>query len=71
MDAERRGKVCVLKKKCLLGTGVAGEMVVSFFPPGGARRHVFKDWRQMGVWYTALAKAGADRRRKLLSKLPH
>jgi len=37
-------------------TGVAGEMVVSFFPPGGASDHVFKDWRQMGVWYTALAK---------------
>ncbi len=38
-------------------TGVAGEMVVSFFPPGGASDHSFKDWRQMGVWYTALAKS--------------
>jgi hypothetical protein len=36
--------------------GVAGEMVVSFFPPGGASEHSFKDWRQMGVWYAALSQ---------------
>ena len=36
--------------------GVAGEMVVNFFPPGGESQHSFKDWRQMGVWYAALAQ---------------
>jgi Domain of Unknown Function with PDB structure (DUF3857)/Transglutaminase-like superfamily len=40
--------------------GVAGEMIVTFYPPGGASNRGFKDWREMGVWYTALAQGRRD-----------
>jgi hypothetical protein len=37
--------------------GVAGEMIVTFYPSaGGSSGRSFKDWRQMGVWYTGLAQ---------------
>ena len=35
-------------------SGVAGEMIVSFFPPGGSSAKVFSDWREMGNWYRGL-----------------
>ncbi|MFY9674863.1 MAG: DUF3857 domain-containing protein [Terriglobales bacterium] len=32
--------------------GLAGQMVVSFFPPGGSsRKHEFANWEDMGLWY--------------------
>jgi Domain of Unknown Function with PDB structure (DUF3857)/Transglutaminase-like superfamily len=31
--------------------GLAGQMIVSFFPPGGSTDKVFSNWRDMGVWY--------------------
>jgi Domain of Unknown Function with PDB structure (DUF3857)/Transglutaminase-like superfamily len=35
--------------------GIAGQMVVSFFPPGGAPQHnEFADWDGMGKWYSGL-----------------
>jgi hypothetical protein len=34
--------------------GVAGAMVVSFFPPGGPVLNGFKDWDGMGKWYINL-----------------
>jgi len=34
--------------------GVAGQMVVYFFPPGGAGTHSFSSWKEMGQWYTSL-----------------
>lgn len=41
--------------------GVAGEMIVTFYPPGGtAGNRSFKDWREMGVWYTGLAQGRRD-----------
>jgi hypothetical protein len=41
--------------------GIAGEMIVNFFPPGGAALdRSFKDWRQMGTWYTNLAQGRRD-----------
>jgi len=40
--------------------GVAGQMVVSFFPPGGAAANGFSDWRQMGTWYAGLTAGRAD-----------
>ncbi len=31
--------------------GVAGQMIVSFFPPGGsAQNQGFQNWKQMGIW---------------------
>jgi predicted transglutaminase-like cysteine proteinase len=36
-------------------TGVAGKMVVSFIPPGGAsRKNEFASWQSMGMWYQGL-----------------
>jgi hypothetical protein len=39
---------------------VAGEMIVSLFPPGGATGKVFSDWREMGIWYKALTTGRLD-----------
>lgn len=40
--------------------GVAGEMIVTYYPPGGASDRSFKDWKQMGTWYTALVQGRRD-----------
>jgi hypothetical protein len=34
--------------------GVAGQMVVTFFPVGGPAANSFASWRDMGVWYRNL-----------------
>jgi uncharacterized protein DUF3857/transglutaminase superfamily protein len=34
--------------------GVAGRMVVSYFPPGGAATRGFANWQEMGQWYRNL-----------------
>jgi hypothetical protein len=35
--------------------GVAGQMIVSFFPPGGtSRKNEFLNWQGMGTWYENL-----------------
>jgi len=34
--------------------GVAGQMIVSFFPQGGASDKVFTNWQEMGNWYLNL-----------------
>ena len=40
--------------------GVAGQMVVSFFPPGGAGAKGFSTWQQMGSWYLNLTNGRRD-----------
>jgi Domain of Unknown Function with PDB structure (DUF3857)/Transglutaminase-like superfamily len=40
--------------------GVAGQMVISFFPPGGAALNGFADWSEMGKWYSNLTSARRD-----------
>jgi hypothetical protein len=40
--------------------GVAGEMIVTYFPPGGAGGRSFRDWKQMGVWFTGLSQGRRD-----------
>ena len=35
--------------------GVAGEMIVSIVPPGGAN-HGFLTWKEMGAWYSGLVQ---------------
>jgi hypothetical protein len=32
-------------------SGVSGQMIVSFFPPGGPALNGFADWNTMGKWY--------------------
>jgi hypothetical protein len=42
-------------------SGVAGQMIVSYFPAGGAvPGKTFADWRQMGSWYSELTRGRAD-----------
>jgi hypothetical protein len=38
--------------------GLTGEMIVSFFPPGGPANRGYSNWREMGTWYQSLT---ADR----------
>ena len=40
--------------------GVAGQMIVSFFPPGGASLNGFKTWQEMGKWYFNLTNGRRD-----------
>ncbi|HET8922858.1 MAG TPA: DUF3857 and transglutaminase domain-containing protein [Candidatus Acidoferrum sp.] len=41
--------------------GVAGQMVVSFFPLGGsAQNRGFQNWREMGIWYQGLTSGRRD-----------
>jgi hypothetical protein len=41
--------------------GVAGQMIVSFFPPGGSVQNKgFQNWQQMGVWYQGLISGRSD-----------
>lgn len=40
--------------------GVAGQMVVSYFPPGGAALNGFASWQEMGKWYLNLTKGRRD-----------
>ena len=40
--------------------GVAGQMIVSFFPPGGAAANGFASWQQMGNWYRNLTSGRLD-----------
>ncbi len=35
-------------------SGIAGHMVVNFFPQGGAGRREFTTWAEMGTWYQGL-----------------
>ena len=39
--------------------GVAGRMIVSLFPPGGAKRG-FQSWSEMGSWYSTLTNGRRD-----------
>ena len=34
--------------------GVAGQMIVTLFPPGGGARNSFPSWRELGLWYYGL-----------------
>jgi Domain of Unknown Function with PDB structure (DUF3857)/Transglutaminase-like superfamily len=40
--------------------GVAGRMIVTLFPPGGAAQNGFTDWQQMGSWYQNLTSGRFD-----------
>jgi Domain of Unknown Function with PDB structure (DUF3857)/Transglutaminase-like superfamily len=40
--------------------GVEGQMIVSFFPPGGPSANGFASWREMGNWYSHLTSGRRD-----------
>jgi hypothetical protein len=41
-------------------SGVEGQMIVSFFPPGGAGANGFTSWQEMGSWYVSLTNGRRD-----------
>jgi len=42
-------------------SGVAGQMIISFFPAGGpSTRNGFSNWKQMGDWYSELTNGRRD-----------
>jgi predicted transglutaminase-like cysteine proteinase len=42
-------------------SGVAGQMIVSFFPPGGtSQKNEFANWQDMGIWYGNLINGRMD-----------
>jgi hypothetical protein len=40
--------------------GMAGQMIVSFFPTGGSASNGFSNWQQMGTWYANLTSGRSD-----------
>jgi Domain of Unknown Function with PDB structure (DUF3857)/Transglutaminase-like superfamily len=40
--------------------GVAGQMIISFFPPGGASASGFSSWLELGNWYRNLTNGRRD-----------
>ena len=49
--------------------GVAGEMVLSFFPPEGPLGKGFSNWREMGTWYKGLTTGRRDASPELKQKV--
>jgi hypothetical protein len=50
--------------------GVAGQMIVSFFPSGGAAQNQgFQNWKQMGIWYQGLTSGRRDASPELKQKV--
>jgi uncharacterized protein DUF3857/transglutaminase superfamily protein len=50
--------------------GVAGQMIVSFFPPGGsAQNRGFQNWKEMGIWYQELTSGRRDASPELKQKV--
>ena len=48
--------------------GVAGQMIVSMVPPGGAGRG-FQNWKEMGIWYQSLTSGRRDASPELKQKV--
>jgi hypothetical protein len=50
-------------------SGVAGQMVVTFFPPGGGTVGAFANWRDMGNWYQNLTTGRRDASSEIKEKV--
>ena len=48
--------------------GVAGHMIISMIPPGGAGRG-FQNWQEMGIWYQSLTSGRRDASPELKQKV--
>ncbi|HKR31476.1 MAG TPA: DUF3857 and transglutaminase domain-containing protein [Terriglobales bacterium] len=48
--------------------GVMGQMLVSFYPPGGAATNGFANWEQMGRWYANLTTGRRDASNEIKQK---
>jgi len=49
--------------------GVMGQMIVSFYPPGGAAANGFANWEQMGRWYANLTSGRRDASNEIKQKV--
>ena len=49
--------------------GVAGRMIVTFFPAGGAAQNGFSNWQQMGNWYLTLTSGRFDASPEIKAKV--
>src|SRR5262249_54551187 len=49
--------------------GVAGRLVISFFPSGATALNAFANWRQMGSWYTNLTNGRDEASPELKQKV--
>src|SRR5215472_15286590 len=50
--------------------GVAGQMIVSFVPPGASvQSRGFQDWKDMGIWYQGLTSGRRDASPELKQKV--
>ncbi len=49
--------------------GVAGRMIITFFPPGGTQQNSFSNWRQMGNWYLSLTSGRFDASPEIKAKV--
>jgi hypothetical protein len=49
--------------------GVAGRMIVTFYPPGGAAQNGFGNWQQMGNWYLNLTNGRFDSSSEIKAKV--
>ena len=49
--------------------GVAGQMIVTFFPPGGSGADGFATWQEMGNWYQNLTSRRRDASAEIKQKV--
>ena len=49
--------------------GVAGRMILTYFPPGGAAQNGFSNWQQMGKWYLKLTSGRFDASQDIKAKV--
>jgi hypothetical protein len=49
--------------------GVAGQVILSFVPPGGTPGTTFVSWRDMGLWYTELTRGRRDASAEMRQKV--
>src|SRR5271168_2863624 len=50
-------------------TAVAGQMIVSFFPPGGGQTRGFENWNDMGLWEAGLVRGRRDTSAEIKQKV--
>ena len=50
-------------------SGLAGQMIVSFFPPGGPGTNGFSNWQEMGNWYRNLTSGRGDASAQIKQKV--
>ena len=50
-------------------SGLQGQMVISFFPPGGPATNGYSSWQEMGIWYRNLTNGRRDASAEIKQKV--